>query len=122
MCQSPFESYCLSDPDVLVRTSRSPLIVAHNESLRDIDNLGARRHAGLHREGVEEWLDSRTDLTFALTDIVILEVSVVRSADVSLDLSCHRLHSHESGTEDRLVISDGIVRGHRSVNVAFLVP
>ena len=122
MCKSPFEGDGLSDPDVFICTSRSPFLIAHDKRLRDIDHLGTRAHAGLHREGVEERLDGGTDLALALADIVILEVSVVRSSDVSFHVTGNRLHSYETGTKDGFIISDGVVRSHGSIHVTLFVP
>ena len=100
MGKSPFQRHCLSDPDILVGTSGRPLIVPDDESLRHIDNLRARAHAGLHCQCIEERLDGGTDLALALTDIVILEIAVVRAADIGLDVSGYRLYGYETCPED----------------------
>ena len=122
MGQSPFQRHCLSYPYVLVRTSRRPLVFPDNERLRNIDHLRTRRHARLHRQCIEERFYRGTYLTLALTDIVILEIAVVRSAHVGFDMSGGRLHRHKACTENRLVVADGVVRGHSRVDISFLFP
>ena len=98
--ETPLEGDGLTDPDILVGTSRSPLVLAYYECLRDIDHLGAWSHSGLHRQCVEERLDRGAHLTLALADIVIFEISVVRTSDIGLDVACDRLDCHEAGPED----------------------
>ena len=120
--KSPFQCYSLTDPFVLVCTLRGPCSITHHKCLRHIHHLVARAHTFLHSKGIKERLDGRSDLTLALAYIVILEVAVVRASYVSLDMSGLRLDGHESGTKMRLIVSDGIIRSHCSVNISLLVP
>ena len=120
--ETPFQCDGLTDPLLLVGASRGPgVAVRKDERLRKVHDLVARSHTLLHRQRVEERFDRRTDLTLALTDIVVLEIAVVRTSDVGLHVSRARLHRHEGRTENRLVVTDRIVRRHRSVGVTFLI-
>ena len=121
--ETPFQCDGLTDPLLLVGASRGPgVAVRKDERLRKVHDLVARSHTLLHRQRVEERFDRRTDLTLALTDIVILEIAVVRSAHVGFDMSGRRLHRHKACTENRLVVADGVVRSHRRVDISFLFP
>ena len=120
--KSPFQGHGLAYPLVPVRTLRCPCGVLDKEGLRHIHHLVARGHALLHGKGIKERLDGRTHLTLALTHIVIFEISVVRSSDICLHMARVRLDGHERGTQMRLVISYGIVRGHDGVYISLPVP
>ena len=100
MGETPLEGNCLANPYILVGTSRGPLVLADDECLRNVDNLCARGHSGLHCKGVEERLHRGTYLTLALTDIVVLEISVVRAPDIGLDMACDRFNCHKAGPEN----------------------
>ena len=123
LCESPFESDGLADPLVLVRTCRSPcILLVDDEGLRYIHHLVTWAHSLLHGKSIEERLDCRSHLSLALTDIVIFEIAVVRSADICLYMSCLWLYGHECSTKMRLVILYRVVRSHRCVDVSVPVP
>ena len=118
---TPFEAYGGSYHALAVRTARSPGAARSDEGLRQVDNLGARVHAFLHSKCVEERLDGGTYLTFALADVVVFEIAVVRSADICFDMAGSRLHGHEGRPEKGLVVAYRVVRRHRGVDVTLLV-
>ena len=99
LCQSPFQGHCLAYPFVLVCTLRRPCGITDNKRLGHIHNLIAWSKALLHCQGIEERLDGRSHLTLALTDIIIFEVTVVRSSDICLHMSCMRLNCHKCSTK-----------------------
>ena len=120
--KAPFEGHGASDPFLAVGTARGPGPASgYLEGLGQVDHLVARGHPFLHGQGVEERLDGGTDLALALTDIVILEVTVVGTAHIGLHMAGARLHRHERGPEYRLVVADGIIRGHRGVDETLVV-
>ena len=86
----------------------------------DIGDAGAGRvFAFLHGQGIKERLESGTDLTACLCDMVVLEETIVQAADVSLHMTRVRLDGNEAGLQEPLVISDGIHRRHDRVDGAF---
>ena len=94
--KSPLECHGLSDPFFCIRTAGSPGFATGDlEGLWQVHHLVARGHSLLHCKSVEERLDGRSYLTLALTDIVVLEVPVIRSSDIGLDVTCAGFHRHE---------------------------
>ena len=99
--------------------------VGEHERYGIVHELLVGRHAAEDARGVKEGLDGRTDLAAALPDVVELEVAVVRAADIGLDVARGGLDGHESGAEDGLVVTDGIIRCHSRIHrrrLAVLVP
>ena len=98
------------------------LVSVHHNDHGRIEHRVTGRHAGLHGQGVNERLYGGAHLPTALTDIVVLEVAVVRTTDIGLHITRSWLYGHEGRAEEGLVIADGIVRGHDGVPVPGFVP
>ena len=81
-----------------------------------VDGAVARPHALVHSQGEEVGLDGRTYLASTSGDHVVLEMREVRSTHISLDRTRMRIHGHESATEEMLVPTNGIERGHGGVD------
>ena len=117
-CKSPFKCNGCSVAAAL----RSPDAVTLDERLRKINRNVARREAFLHCKSVKERLECGTHLPLALHDLVILEVIVVSTTDISPDISGFRLHCHKAGTQIGLEIADTVIRSHQGVYITLVVP
>ena len=122
MGKTPFEGHGTAYVLGIVGATRRPGVSVHHKGLRHIDHLVARGHAFLHRKGVEEWLDRTSDLALALTHIVVLEIAVVRAADIGAHLAGTGFYCHKGRPEYGLVVLDGVVRSHERIRISFFVP
>ena len=108
---------------VTMRILRCPgAPVADIQHLRGILHPVAGGHSGFHRQGIEERLDGGTHLPLPLTDIVVFEIAVIRSAYIGPDVPGLGFDRHEGSPEERLVVTDGIVRCHHGVPVSRGIP
>ncbi len=88
---------------------------------RQVGHHRAGRHAEVvDGERVDEWLDGRADLAFALLGHVVLEVAEVRSADIGFDESRMGINRHEGRTHDAFMMENRIARGHQRVAFALV--
>ena len=71
-------------------------------------------------EGVNEGLDRRADLAFALLGHVVLEVTEVRPSDIGFYEARGRIERHHRGTHDTLVVEDRVARRHQRVALALI--
>ena len=83
-------------------------------------SLIARREAVFHRQGIYIWLDGRTYLTTTYVGHIVLEVVIVCTTYVSLNIAGNRVHRHESGTQKVLVIAERIHRSHDGITFALV--
>ncbi len=101
-----------------LRISRRIILTSRQfECLLYIRNLGTRRISVLHKQTVDERLERRTNLTARLGCIVVLEVHIVYTADVCLDVSSLWLHRNKAGLQETLVVQHRVHRRHNSINV-----
>ena len=97
---------------------------------RTVGRLNGRRQVGNHRagrqaqmvdgEGVNEGLDRRADLAFALLGHVVLEVTEIRPSDIGFYEARGRIDRHHRGTHDTLVVEDRVARRHQRVALALI--
>ena len=71
-------------------------------------------------KGVNEGLDRRADLAFALLGHVVLEVTEIRPSDIGFYEARGRIDRHHRGTHDTLVVQDRVARRHQRVALALV--
>ena len=92
----------------------------HNIRLLHVRSQVAGRETILHGQRIEERLDGRTHLATSLHRHVVGEVYEVRATDIRLHMSVLRTHAHESATQERLIIFDGVEWRHDGIYLAFV--
>ena len=100
--------------------ARSPRLSCHHISLLYVWSLIARREPVLHSQGVEEWLNCRTYLTATTSNHIVHKVRIIQTSHIRLHSTCSRIHTHKSGSEERLNISNAVYWCHRSIDIAMI--
>ena len=119
VCQPPLHSHHVTNQLFVGITRRPRFSVFINQRVFHVAHFVAGRKTVLHSQCIKERLDGRTYLAASHHGHIVLEVMVVRSAYVCLDMSAARVHGHETGTKEELVVTDGIHRGHNGVFLPF---
>ena len=95
-----------------------PRTARHHVGALHVWRLVAWRRAVLHGQRVEERLDGGSHLSATAHHHVVLEVGEVHAAHVGFHLSGVRVHAHESGAQELLVVAYGVDGRHHRVHVA----
>ena len=100
--------------------TRSPRFACYHICMLYVRSQVAGRETVLHSQRIEERLDGRTHLTTTSRNHIIHEVCIVQAAYVSLNGSCHRIHTHKSCSKERFHVSYAVYRCHRCVHIAMI--
>ena len=113
--QSPFQSHHFTIT-FIIGVSGSPCLSCFgNQRLFYMTHLITRWKSVLHRQCIQIRLDSRTYLTASHHCHVILEICIIRSSNIRLHISGHRVHRHESCTQEVFVIANRVHRSHNRI-------
>ena len=97
-----------------------PRLSSHHICLLHIRSDVTWREAILHSQRIEERLDSRPHLAPSVHCHIIGEMHKVSTSDIRFDMAVLGTHAHESTTQERLVIADGVEWSHDGIPLALI--
>ena len=114
--QTPLERHHLADAG-LGGVAGRPGLIADMIGVGHIGRHIAGREAVLHRQGVEIGFDGRTNLTSALPCHIVLEVSVVGAADISLHMARVGVHTDKTRAQETFIILQRVQWRHQRIHL-----
>ena len=113
--QSPLYRNHLTDPFLIRVTGFPKPSVLIGQALLHVQHLVTRIDTFNHCKGIEVRFNSGTDLATASIHHIILEIIIIDTTHIGFHMTGARIHRHEAGTQETLMIADRIQRRHRRV-------